>query len=616
MEPNDDNYNNPFENEFNEESSNPLSAEYKESQISKTKSDDNSNFNPYEDKNNNNSNQDENNNKINNQNPYENSNNNKINNFNEQNNNSKINNPYENNNKNSNDEDYNPYGDDNNNPGNYNNNDNPYEENNPFETNNENNPFENNFEENDFNNNPNPNNFNNNFQNENTQKLPSFDNFEGNTLNPYLNKGNNNNNYNNMNNNLGNGGGNNYQNNFGGPSESPNKGYPPNPFNPFGNNPQNNNNKGINNNNNPNDSKRIKAILDTCIALYHQSSQQYENFNIKEAMKSLCKSIKGLDGLKQTILNKKTSFTSLIPKITSLRNKAFSNLQEYRINIYLIIGLKFRPAPYDQVEPLLEFAKRYILTEPFVSFDDVFDPALDENKKLKFVMNDYFKKAQRLGYKNLLLYGPRGSGKTLAVHALAYDLKAKVAQIEGIELFKIPYFSKEFVKAAFSFMQNKPLIVYLKNIEQMFSNMNNFNFIYDRVSSSTLPNIIFIASTTELMQRLPKDVSKKFHYAHCIRPAAKNQKLNYIKFLSQKIGIKINLSEQELNNFAFENLINYSNEDIFNLIKTAIEIKRQQFGNDEENMVYKEGLNYNEIMNALQKVKGNLTPNEIKNYYL
>ena len=101
-------------------------------------------------------------------------------------------------------------------------------------------------------------------------------------------------------------------------------------------------------------------------------------------------------------------------------------------------------------------------------------------------MNDYFKKSQRMGYKNLLLYGPGGSGKTLAVHALAYDLKGKVAQIEGLELFKISYFSKELVHYAFGYQQFKPLIVYIKNIEKMFSNMSNFNFLYDKTSSSSL----------------------------------------------------------------------------------------------------------------------------------
>ena len=115
---------------------------------------------------------------------------------------------------------------------------------------------------------------------------------------------------------------------------------------------------------------------------------------------------------------------------------------------------------------------------------------------------------------------------------------------------------------------------------------------------------------------LPKEVSKKFHYIHCIRPAEKSQKYNYIKFISAKIGIKINMSEQDLNSFAFQNLYNYSNEDIFNLIKTAIDMKQKEIGGDEENMVYKEGLNENDIKKALNSVPGSLTPNVMKNYYL
>ena len=557
--PFEDSNNNPFANDnTNEEYSNPFQA-------------DESNDNDHSNNNNNNTN--------NNFNPFENNNSNNNNNFN----------PYENNNNNN----FYPCDDDNNN-----NNDN------PFENNNKNNPFENNFEENDFNNNDNNNN--------NNQGLPSFQNFQDN-LNPYQNN-NDNNFYNNNNNNFNNNNqGNNYYNNFGGPCDAPNNVHP----NPFDNS-KNFNNPNMNNNqmSNVHDAKKIKSIMNMCESLYNQSFQQYDNYNIKEAMRTICKSIKGLDSLKQTILNKKTSFNSLLPKITSLRNKAFKSLQEYRINIYQIINLKFRPVPYNDTEPLIEFSKRYLLTEPFISFDDIFDPAMDQNKKLKFVMNDYFQKSQRMGYKNLLLYGPRGSGKTLAVHALANDLKGKVAQIQGIELFKIPYFSKEFIKHAFGYMQFKPLIVYIKNMEEMLSNMNNFNFLYDRTSSSTLKNVIFIASTTVPVQMLPKEVSKKFHYIHCIRPAEKNQKYNYIKFISAKIGIKINMNEQDLNSFAFQNLYNYSNEDIFNLLKTAIDIKQKEIGEDEENMVYKEGLNDNDIKKALNSVPGTLTPDVLKNYYL
>ena len=76
------------------------------------------------------------------------------------------------------------------------------------------------------------------------------------------------------------------------------------------------------------------------------------------------------------------------------------------------------------------------------------------------------------------------------------------------------------------------------------------------------------------------------------------------------------MSEQDLNSFAFQNLNNYSNEDIFNLIKTAIEIKKNEIGNNEENQVYKEGLNENDIAKALHSLRGSLTPEIMKNYYL
>ena len=160
---------------------------------------------------------------------------------------------------------------------------------------------------------------------------------------------------------------------------------------------------------------------------------------------------------------------------------------------------------------------------------------------------------------------------------MANQLKGKVAQLEGIELFKVPNFSLEFVKVAFNYMQNKPLIIYIRNLEKMLSNMNNFNFIYDKVCASKVDNVILIAS---MSNQPPKAISEKFHYVHCIRPADKNQKSNYIKFISQKIGIQINMSDQDLNTYAFQNLHNYSNEDIFNLIKTAIELKKKEVFTD------------------------------------
>ena len=53
--------------------------------------------------------------------------------------------------------------------------------------------------------------------------------------------------------------------------------------------------------------------------------------------------------------------------------------------------------------------------------------------------------ARRLKKKCILLFGDRGAVKTLLVHAYAQKMGGSVAQIEGEQVLKIPYFSKEFV---------------------------------------------------------------------------------------------------------------------------------------------------------------------------
>lgn len=445
---------------------------------------------------------------------------------------------------------------------------NPYEDNNPFSENNKNNPFENNFD---------------------NDQLPS-----------YPEEFNNNNNMNNMNQNKNNDNFNYYHNNN-------NEGF-------TNNFPNQNKINEINNNNNNEDEKKIKTIISKCNLLYTQAGNQFDNYKMKEALTTLCKSIRILDNLKQTINNKKNSFTPLIPQITSIRNKSFSTLQDYRQAMYQIIPLKFKFQKFMEKEPLSEFVKIYMLTEPFITFDDIFDSAMDNNKKLKFILPEYFKKSQRMGYKSLLIYGPKGSGKTLAVHALANSFKGKICQIQSQELFKIPYFSKELLKVAFNYMQFKPTIIYIENMEEYFSNMSNFNFIYDKTTSTHLENYIFIASTSLPLRKIPKEILNMFHYTYCIRSADSSQKYNYIKFISQKIGIKINMTEKELNSFAFQNLKNCSNEDIFNWIVEIINMKKKKYGDNNENQVYKEGLDINDLMNC--PVKGNLTPEDIKDYYL
>ena len=215
-----------------------------------------------------------------------------------------------------------------------------------------------------------------------------------------------------------------------------------------------------------------------------------------------------------------------------------------------------------------------------------------------------------------MIYGPHGCGKTLLVHALANKLGARITQIEGVEFFKIPFFSREFIKACFASIQFKPLIIFVKNIEKMFSSINNFNYIYDKVSSSFHLNVYFFASSSINAYNLPRPIADKFHFFQLVKPIDKNSKGEYIRFICKKIGIEIKMNDKDLNTFAVENLNSFSNEDIFDLIKNAIEFKKKYSPPNDENWVYREGLLKDDIFDALSSIKGSLTPDVLRSYYL
>ena len=604
------NTDNPYGND--EEDNNKKNKKKNKKNDDNKKPDSNNNDfpNPYQNQNNLNENTNNNNNNNNNYNfnPY-NDKYDDIPNYNEgdfsnpfgnQNNNNNLNN-------NNNNEFSNPFGND------FNNNNNNKNFVNPFSNNNNNNnddfsnPFKNDFNDNNnqnfnpYENKKNPydqSNFNNN------KNLPSFQNFNEQSSNPYsINNNNSNFNNNNFNNFNGNNNFNNQNNN-----------------NQFGSQARIQNQVlSQDDTSNEQDFKKIKAIIDKCQLLFNEAKSQYDSYNVKEALNTLCKSIRGLDNLKNTINNHKKVFVAFLPQINGLRNKSFSNLQEYRIMVYKLINIRFKPVlyrPYDDNEKLIDFCARYILNKSFISFDDIYENNSIENKNSKNILCNNINQAQKTGNKCLLLYGPRGCGKTLMVHALADHLGAKIAQIEGLELFKIPFFSREFIKACFASLAFKPLIIYMKNIEKMSSAMNNFNFIYDKVASSLKLNVYFIASSSINVYNIPKSINDKFQFFQFIKPVDKDHRSDYIRFICNKIGIEIHMNDQDLHNFSIENLNNFSNEDIFDFIKHTIEIKKQKSPPDDENWVYREGLNFDDLKWGLGTVRGSLTDEVLKHYYL
>ncbi len=350
------------------------------------------------------------------------------------------------------------------------------------------------------------------------------------------------------------------------------------------------------------DFKTIENIIKKCESLYYSAKSNYENYKIKEAISTLKKIINALNSVKTTIKTQKNEFSPFIPQINMLENVSTTTLYNYKMNLYEAIDTKYKsinPNQFKNNESLIDFCSKFILYNPFITFDDIYN-----NNNMIDGFMEKLNESRIHQKKCILLYGDRGSGKSLLVHACAQKMGGSVAQIERDQFLKIPFFAREFMKVCFKNIgYNKPLFVYMKNIEYMFSCRNQFDFIYDKVASSFNLNIYFIASTNIDLNRLPKDIYHKFQFFHEVKTVENKNKSDFMRFICDKCDIKLNVNLIEFNNFINQNLDNFPNKKIFELIKCAINIKKQKtMPSDEPNWVYKEGLNLLDLTNALSGI--------------
>jgi SpoVK/Ycf46/Vps4 family AAA+-type ATPase len=352
--------------------------------------------------------------------------------------------------------------------------------------------------------------------------------------------------------------------------------------------------------------KKVQNILTACDAKFKNAITQFKGFQIRESKNSLTYLINSLTTLERSVKEKNQSAISLLPNITSLKNNITNKLYEYNYFTYILNASLFKNFQYQAKSDLVKFAEKFILSRSFVSFNDIFDTTLDKNKPTRQTLLDIYDRAQRSGYKTLFLYGPNGSGKTLYVHALAAELGAVLGQLDNLQHIKIQYFVKEFARIITEYI-NRPIIVYIKNVDSLSKNaLGEILFLHDKFNTFK-KNALFICSSPFPLQNLPQQL--KFKYVQLINSANQTNKYNLFRFLTNKFGIKISMSDSDLNNFVYQNFRNYSNQDVFQVIKTAMDLRKQAGGSIFE-------MGRNDLEKALKMKPGSLDPQCMQYYGL
>ena len=618
---NNNNNNSGFPNEINNNNNNNNSFGFNNNinnnnDFPSEPNNNNNSFNPYRVNDNNSGfgfNQNNANNNINNNNnsgynPYRINNNNDSFKFNSNNMNNNNSNYGFNPNNNMNNNNNNNYGFNRNNSSNFgfnnnmNDNNNNYN-NNYYRSNSINNSYNGN--QNNYNNNYNNNSFNNNYNNNNY----SMNNNNNNSFNNYNNNNyNNNNNYSayNPNNSFNN---NNYNNNINNmfPSvESINTDIDTDFPNINDINEQEQIKKETNRKKESKDKAIMSNIIKVCDDKFKNAVAQFKNYQLVESKKNLKHIISSLNTLEQSIKNQKQFALDLIPNITTLKTDVTKKLNEYNYFTYILEQTLLKNIQYSRNFDLPTFAAKFIIKHPYSSFDDIFDTTLDNNKPTRNMLLNIFNDAQFSGYKSLFLYGPKGSGKTLYAHALASEIGGVIGQINDLRIIKINYFVKEFARVITE-CTTKPIIIFLKNIETMTQYaLNEILFLHDKFNTEQR-RVLFICSSQYPLRGLPYQL--KFKYVQLINGAGQKNKYNLFKFYFYKFGINFKMSDDDLNNFVTQNFRNYSNKDVFFVVKQMMDIKKQKGEN-----IY--DLGRDELEQAMKLRPGSLDQQSMQYYYL
>ena len=297
-------------------------------------------------------------------------------------------------------------------------------------------------------------------------------------------------------------------------------------------------------------------IFEKCIKNYNEIINYYSDNKIKII------DLNKIEKIKIIILTliKKIENTGNLELIKKCKLKLF----EIKFEIINKISEYYPLNDKNNIESYIR--SRIINNDFLINFKDVF---LIPSNNFKDYYEKYFRIINYRQNKNILLYGPKGCGKTLISQCFAgIENNIKYIMIDNINFFSIEGFSRSLIKII---ILNQPIVIFFKNIN-LYSSMspilNRFNSIIDYLNTVEKNKIYIIASCNH-PNEITNEIKNKFKIEFIPPIYNVNDKINYIKYLSKLTGIPLNLTEDDYMNDYMKvaiSLRNFCNEDMKNLI--------------------------------------------------
>ena len=353
--------------------------------------------------------------------------------------------------------------------------------------------------------------------------------------------------------------------------------------------------------------EKITAInfLNTCQDLHNKALEKYNSNIIPDAIEFLQKELKYLIEFREVILTKKTFLSEHLKSINSRITEDNNLILQYNENKYKLLNKIYSFRPLLQNETIEKYISSKIILKAPINFSDIYDFTLKRN--LSSEIKQKWNKCVTINYRLFLLYGPKGCGKTLISQALSLDNKFKFYMLDSME--PINNINNYMLNLSKILNYNHPVCLFIKNIEALLPKLTQINYLIDKILEYE-DNVVIVSSNVD-PNRLPNDFMNRHKIYFFVGAVKPQDKINYIKFISQKLNIKLDIDNSALFDFCVSNLINYNNEDIKNLLVLAKEVKSTKATES----INGNSVDMDDLIDAKNKVAGNLTLNVIQEFY-